>query len=114
MHPMNRIRIMTMTLRFGTLNQALTAIAVTALTGLTLAGTATADTGTSPGTARHPGLLQQEAEAIHGTGVVSVLASVTGPDGRSSARAGVADLTSRQPVPPDAEFRIGSVTKTFV
>jgi D-alanyl-D-alanine carboxypeptidase len=39
---------------------------------------------------------------------------VTGPDGRRSARAGVADLSTGRPVPLDAEFRVGSVTKTFV
>ena len=103
-----------MTMRYGTLNQALATIALTAMTGLTLAGTAAASTRTAPGTAWQPALLQQEADAIHGTGVVSVLASVTGPDGRRSARAGVADLATRQPVPLDGEFRIGSVTKTFV
>ena len=103
-----------MTMRYGTLNQALATIALTAMTGLTLAGTAAASTRTAPETAWQPALLQQEADAIHGTGVVSVLASVTGPDGRRSARAGVADLATRQPAPLDGEFRIGSVTKTFV
>jgi len=101
-------------MRFRTLNQALTAIALTATTGLVLSGPAVADTGTAPGAAGHPGLLQREADAIHGTGVVSVLASVAGPDGRRSARAGVADISTGRPVPLDGEFRIGSVTKTFV
>ena len=108
-------------MRFGTLSQALAAIALTAVAGLALAGLAIADTGTAPGTTTARGItrgspnsLQQEVDAIHGTGVVSVLASATGPDGRRSARAGVASVSTARPVPLDAEFRIGSVTKIFV
>ena len=107
-------RVRTKTMRYGTLNQALATIALTAVTGLTLAGTAAASTRTALGTAGDPALLQQETDAIHGTGVVSVLASVTGPDGPRSARSGVANISTGQPVPLDGEFRIGSVTKTFV
>ena len=102
-------------MQFRTLNQALAAVLLTAVAGLTLATSAVADTGTAPGaTQGPPDLLQQEADAIHDTGVVSVLASVTGPDGRRNARSGVADTSTGQAVPLDAEFRIASVTKTFV
>jgi D-alanyl-D-alanine carboxypeptidase len=43
-----------------------------------------------------------------------VLASVATPRGTRSAAAGVADTATSAPVPLDAEFRIGSATKTFV
>ena len=56
-----------------------------------------------------PVTLQEQVDAIHVTGVVGVLAS-----GSHSARAGVADTSTGTPVPLDGEFRIGSVTKTFV
>jgi D-alanyl-D-alanine carboxypeptidase len=100
-------------MRFGTLNQALATIALVAVTSLTLTGAAARAT-TASGTTRHPSLLQREVNAIHDTGVVGVLASVTGPAGRRSARAGLAAIASRRRVPLDAEFRIASVTKTFV
>lgn len=51
--------------------------------------------------------------AVRATGVVGVLGEVdTGP-GHLLARSGVADLTTRDPVPWGGHFRIGSVTKTF-
>ncbi|WP_205718508.1 serine hydrolase [Actinomadura sp. WMMA1423] len=56
--------------------------------------------------------LQRDVDAVHATGVVGVLAAVGSPE-RLLARGGVADLTTRRPVPPDARFRIGSATKTF-
>ncbi|MFC0431934.1 serine hydrolase [Kutzneria buriramensis] len=85
-------------------NQALAAVLLTLTTGLAQAAPAVADTGT----------LQQQVDAIHDTAVVGVLASVTAGHGSRSARAGVADTATGSPVPLDAEFRIGSVTKTFV
>src|SRR6185437_9401375 len=100
-------------MRFGTLNQVLAAIALTTAAGLVLSGSAVAGTGAAPEATRHPGPLQRQADAIHASGLVSVLASVTGPDGPRSARAGVADISTGRAVPLDAEFRIGSVTKTF-
>ncbi|MFD6277487.1 serine hydrolase domain-containing protein [Streptomyces sp. NPDC060209] len=57
--------------------------------------------------------LQQRVDAIHDTGVVGVLAEVTSPDTRDSARAGTAAMGSRKPMPQNGRFRIGSATKTF-
>jgi D-alanyl-D-alanine carboxypeptidase len=56
--------------------------------------------------------LQRDVDAVRATGVVGVLAEARSPD-RLLARSGVADLTTRTPVPSDAHFRIGSATKTF-
>lgn len=99
-------------MRFRILNRALAAIALTATAGLTLSGYASAET--EPGATRPPGWLQRDADAIRGTGLVGVLASAAGPDGRRSARAGPGSISTGRPVPLDGEFRIGSVTKTFV
>lgn len=68
----------------------------------------------APRTGQHDDALQRQVNAIHDGGAVGVLAEVTTPAGSRRARAGVADLTSGAPVPLDAEFRIGSTTKTFV
>lgn len=57
--------------------------------------------------------LQQQVNAIHGTGPVGVLAQVTSRDERRSARAGTAVLGTGRPVPSHGRFRIGSATKTF-
>jgi D-alanyl-D-alanine carboxypeptidase len=73
-----------------------------------------AATRLAPATPRPTGSLQQQVDAIHTSGVVSVVAEVTTPERRRSARAGVADLRIGRPVPLGAEFRAGSVTKTFV
>ncbi|MEU4235425.1 serine hydrolase domain-containing protein [Nonomuraea sp. NPDC026600] len=71
-----------------------------------------------PSTARAQGYdqaqLQRDLNAVSATGVVGTLGEVVTPSGRLRARAGVRELTSRDPVPADARFRIGSVTKTFV
>jgi D-alanyl-D-alanine carboxypeptidase len=79
--------------------RAVAAVLLTLTTGL-----AHADTGT----------LQAQVDAIDATPVVGVLASSTTGTGSHDARAGVADVSTGAPVPLDAEFRIGSVTKTFV
>ncbi|MEV5600081.1 serine hydrolase domain-containing protein [Streptomyces sp. NPDC052299] len=84
------------------------------LAGLTAALFATA-TGL-PAAAAQPrpaDPLQREVDAIHGTGVPGVLAEVSGPGGRTLARAGTAVVGSRRPMPWDGRFRIGSATKTF-
>ena len=99
-------------MRFRILNQVLATIALTATAGLTLSGYASAET--EPRATRPPGWLQRDVDAIRGTGFVGVLASAAGPGGRRSARAGVARISTGRPVPLDGEFRIGSVTKTFV
>jgi D-alanyl-D-alanine carboxypeptidase len=58
--------------------------------------------------------LQADADAIRDTGTTGVLAEVAPPDGRMAVRSGVADLKTREPVPWNACYRIGSTTKTFV
>ncbi|MFJ5720009.1 serine hydrolase domain-containing protein [Streptomyces sp. NPDC093149] len=67
---------------------------------------------------RHdPGLgsrLQNDVDAILATGATGVLAEVQSAHGRTTARAGSADLRAPHlPVPRDAYYRIGSDTKTF-
>ncbi|KAB2345898.1 serine hydrolase domain-containing protein [Actinomadura rudentiformis] len=58
--------------------------------------------------------LQRDVDAIRDTGTTGVLAQVV-HNGRSlKARSGVADLRTRQPVPWDSYYRVGSNTKTFV
>ncbi|ADI03181.1 Beta-lactamase class C and other penicillin binding protein-like protein [Streptomyces bingchenggensis BCW-1] len=57
--------------------------------------------------------LQQQVDAIHDTGAVGVLAEVTSPDTRDSARAGTAELGTGRPMPRNGRFRIGSAAKTF-
>ncbi|MGW4379464.1 serine hydrolase domain-containing protein [Kitasatospora sp. NPDC004531] len=62
-----------------------------------------------------PTLLQRDADALVALGVTGVQARLTAPDRPdATAVAGVADLTTKQPVPVDGHFRIASVTKTFV
>ncbi|MFB9832353.1 serine hydrolase domain-containing protein [Actinoallomurus acaciae] len=57
--------------------------------------------------------LQRDVDAVRATGVVGVLGEADTGAGRLMARSGVADLTSRAPMPWDGHFRIGSATKTF-
>ncbi|MEU7577657.1 serine hydrolase domain-containing protein [Streptomyces sp. NPDC041068] len=57
--------------------------------------------------------LQSDVDAILATGVSGVVAEVGSAGGRVRARAGVADLAGKDPVPWDAYYRIGSDTKTF-
>ncbi|MEU4795593.1 serine hydrolase domain-containing protein [Streptomyces sp. NPDC023327] len=57
--------------------------------------------------------LQRGVDAVLATGVSGVLAEVRGPHGRTAARAGVADLAAKDPVPWNAYYRIGSDTKTY-
>ena len=58
--------------------------------------------------------LQADLDAIVAQGAVGAQARVTIGDGVFAATSGVADLQSREPVPADAYYRIGSTTKTFV
>lgn len=62
----------------------------------------------------HPSTLQRDAAAARAAGEVGVVAELD--DGRrtSVVRAGRATLGSDRPVPRNAEFRIGSASKTFV
>ncbi|WP_433337695.1 serine hydrolase domain-containing protein [Spirillospora sp. CA-294931] len=59
-------------------------------------------------------VLQRDADAIRDTGTTGVLAEVSTGDRVRKVRSGVADLGTREPVPWDAYYRIGSNTKTFV
>lgn len=81
---------------------SLAAVLLTASTGLTAAA--------KP---RQADPLQQQVDAIHDTGAVGVLAEVTSPDTRDSARAGTAERGTRRPMPHHGRFRIGSATKSF-
>jgi D-alanyl-D-alanine carboxypeptidase len=59
--------------------------------------------------------LRRDADAITALGVTGVQARLVTPDGRNlTATSGVADLTTRRPVPRNGYFRIASVTKAFV
>lgn len=64
--------------------------------------------------AAQPDTLHDQVAAIQQTGATSVLAEVSTPRDQRRARAGVANVDTGAPVPWHAEFRIGSVTKTFV
>ena len=57
--------------------------------------------------------LQQEVDAIHGTGAVGVFAEVTAPGVRDSARAGTAEVGTGRAMPWNGRVRVGSATKTF-
>lgn len=67
-------------------------------------GTALADAGN----------LQQDVNALQNVGNAGVYAQVYDNGQVTTARAGVARLDTVQPVPTDARYRTGSVTKTFV
>ncbi|MGW3208639.1 serine hydrolase domain-containing protein [Streptomyces sp. NPDC001135] len=59
--------------------------------------------------------LRRDADAITALGVRGVQARLVTPDDRNlTATSGIADLTTRRPVPGNGYFRIASVTKTFV
>lgn len=58
--------------------------------------------------------LQQDVNALHNVGNVGVLAAVEDNGQITQARAGVAQLGTTQPVPFQARYRAGSITKTFV
>lgn len=58
--------------------------------------------------------LQRDIDVIVGKGAVGALARVTIGDDVFVATSGVTDLQSREPVPVNGYYRIGSTTKTFV
>lgn len=59
--------------------------------------------------------LRRDADAITALGVTGVQARLVTPDGQNlTIGSGVADLTTRRPVPRNGYFRIASVTKAFV
>ncbi|WP_281291120.1 serine hydrolase domain-containing protein [Streptomyces montanus] len=58
-------------------------------------------------------VLQRDADAVWAAGATGVLAQVRTADGRMAARSGTADLKTGGPVPWNAYYRIGSITKPF-
>ncbi len=91
-------------------------ITATATATALLAALAPAAGASTPsGTASTSSTLDADLRALVTTGASSALGEVR-QDGRTvwRGRAGVADLATGAPVPPDARFRIGSVTKVFV
>ncbi|WP_202456864.1 serine hydrolase domain-containing protein, partial [Streptomyces sp. SID337] len=91
---------------------------LTAAAAALLAGTAAAPASARaprPPHGRRGRALQRGVDAIHATGASGVLAEVQDARGRTTARAGVADLEApgKGPVPWGAYYRIGSDTKTY-
>ncbi|MER6526348.1 serine hydrolase domain-containing protein [Streptomyces sp. NPDC001508] len=74
---------------------------------------AAADAAVPGGPGPDQSLLQRDVDAVHRTGAVGALARVQSADGHAEARAGTADLETGQPMPWNAYYRIGSITKTF-
>jgi D-alanyl-D-alanine carboxypeptidase len=86
-----------------------TLTAVTTLIGALGTGTAQASHRTDPRAA-----MQRDADALLGYGAPGVLAELDTPHGDVRVRSGYGDVAARTPVPWNAEFRVGSFTKTFV
>ncbi|MFD9599401.1 serine hydrolase [Streptomyces sp. NPDC059970] len=88
-----------------------------AATAAALLAGASGPAATAAAPHRAPGLrsrLQSDVDAIRATGATGVLAEVQSAHGRTTARAGSADLRApRHPVPWNAYYRLGSDTKTF-
>jgi D-alanyl-D-alanine carboxypeptidase len=82
-----------------------------ALTGLAFSP---ADASSSAAGPAPSSTLQDQVNAIEGTGSVGVLAETTGPGGSAYATAGAADTATGTPVRDGDAFRAGSLTKTFV
>ncbi|GAA5065958.1 D-alanyl-D-alanine carboxypeptidase [Thermocatellispora tengchongensis] len=61
-----------------------------------------------------PDRLRDDVRAVRATGVVGVLGEVGTGSRRTVARSGVADRRTKEAMPPNGHFRIGSTTKTFV
>ncbi|MFI0482353.1 serine hydrolase domain-containing protein [Actinomadura sp. 9N215] len=66
-----------------------------------------------PGHPYGEGDLQRDVNAVRATGATGVLAEVQTRRDAHVARAGVADLKTRRPVPWNSYFRLGSDTKTY-
>ncbi|TDC94292.1 serine hydrolase domain-containing protein [Actinomadura sp. 7K507] len=86
------------------------AVAVTGAIAL-LAGTAMTAAPAAAGTGER---LRHDVREIERLGVTGVVAEVRTPDGRFTARAGVADRRTGRPAQPGDHFRAASVTKTYV
>src|SRR5262245_49342513 len=58
--------------------------------------------------------IQDQLEAVVATGVPGAAVVAAGPAGRVEAAAGLANVSSGEPLTAGHRFRIGSVTKIFV
>ena len=81
---------------------------------LAAAATVTAAASASAATSTPSSTLQRDADVLLGYGAPGVLVEVDTPGRTEKARSGVGNLATGAPVPWNAEFRIGSFTKTFV
>ncbi|MFG2722573.1 serine hydrolase domain-containing protein [Streptomyces sp. NPDC048416] len=95
------------TTRRRTVFRTVAFVAVSSLVALGPAGAAAAATG-------RPSQLQRDTDALHEDGVTGVSVTLETPRGVRTARSGVGDLGTGQPVPRNEYVRIGSTTKTFV
>jgi D-alanyl-D-alanine carboxypeptidase len=87
--------------------RAATVLAVTLLAALVPAAAgATAST--------HSSQLQRDADALRDDGVTGVSVRLETPQGVQTARSGIGDLRTGQPMPQNGYVRIGSTSKTFV
>lgn len=86
--------------------------AAPAFAGIVAGPSAGADS-TQPLPALDPDLLRQSIAGLPNSTVTGALLSVGGPAGAWSGRSGVADVRTGAPVPVNARYRIGSVTKVF-
>ena len=97
---------MSMTRRRTTFRTA-TIAAVASLVALGPAGAGTAATA-------HTSQLQRDTDTLHDDGITGVSVTLESPRRLQTARSGVGDLSTGQPVPQNEYVRIGSTTKTFV
>lgn len=89
-----------------------TLIALLALSGVVATAGAVAAAPTTPGQ-RNTTVLQRDSDQLLDQGAPGVLAEVDTPGGPVRVRSGYGDTKAKTPVPWHAEFRIGSLTKTF-
>jgi D-alanyl-D-alanine carboxypeptidase len=90
------------------------AVAITAGTALLITTAAAAPAATLTHRPSDRVRLQHDAEAILVQGAPGVIAEADTPQGRVTVRAGAGNLQTHAPVPWNAKFRIGSLTKTYV
>ena len=106
------LRTMLITAHTGRWTATLAVIAAAALASP--AGAAPTPTPTPTEKTGPQQQLQRDADGILRYGAPGVLAGVQTDDGDLKVRSGYGDLAARKPVPWNARFRIGSMTKPFV
>ncbi|WP_405145978.1 beta-lactamase family protein [Nocardia salmonicida] len=67
-----------------------------------------------PSSGLDPAALQSALDAVRDAGMIGVYMEVRDGDRVWSGTAGVADVTSGEPIGPDMVHRVGSITKTFI